>query len=427
MAKQNKIKKSLKVSFWEGTFSSCTSGLVSDYVTPYALALKASTQLIGALSAVPFLASSLAQLKAAEITEFFKSRKRMMAIFIMLHLFMLVPIMLVPYLFQNQPVLFLILFVTLFTAFSAAAGPVMQSLLGEYIPYNSRGRYFGWRSKIMMTVTIAASLIAGFILNHFRNNVLKGFLIVFSLALFARFISWVFLIRMYEPSFRVHEEAYFSFFDFVKGIKKSNFVQFVLLVSGLQFCVNLAAPFFSVLMLRDLKFNYITYTILVSTVTVIQIFTIGRWGRAADRAGNIKVLKFTALIIASLPLWWIISQNPLYLIFAQALSGFAWAGFNLCGSNFVYDAVTPQKRIRCIGYLSVFVGLGVFLGGIIGGYLASSLPNIFGYKLLTLFLISSLMRFAVVLSISRRIKEVRAVEHVSYRDLLYRIVGIKSV
>jgi len=427
MAKQNKIKKSLKVSFWEGAFSSCMSGLVSDYITPYALALKAGTQMVGALSAVPFLASSLTQLKSAEITEFFKSRKRMMVIFTILHLFMLVPIMLVPYLFRNQPVLFLIFFVTLFTAFSATTGPVMQSLLGEYIPINSRGRYFGWRSKTMMMITIAASLVAGFILNHFRNNVLRGFLIIFSLALFARFIAWYFLTRMYEPGFRVHEDAYFSFFDFVKRIRKSNFAQFVLLVSGLQFCVNLASPFFSVFMLRELRFDYITYTVLVSTVTVIQILTIGRWGRCADKVGNIKVLKFTALLIASLPLWWIISQNRIYLIFAEAVSGFAWAGFNLCSGTFVYDAVTPQKRIRCIGYLSVFVGLGVFLGGIIGGYLAGVLPNIFGYRILSLFLLSSAMRFLTVLIISRRIKEVRAAQEVSYRDLFYRIVGIKPV
>lgn len=424
---RDKIRKSLKVSFWDGVFASCMAGLTSDYMTPYALALKATTRQIGTLSAVPFLVSALGQLKSAEIAEFFRSRKRMILVFIMLHLLMLIPIALVPYLFKDQPVLFLLIFVTLFTALNTTAGPVWLGLMGEYIPSNKRGRYFGWRNRIMMIVTIAMSLIAGFILQHFRNNVLKGFLIILVFALLSRLISWYFLTRMYEPRFFVHKDSYFSFIDFVKGMKKSNFAQFVLLVSGLHFCVNLASPFFSVFMLRDLRMNYVTYTILLSTVTVVQVLTIGRWGRAGDKAGNVRVMKLTALLIASLPLWWLISQNPFYLIFAQALSGFAWAGFNLCAGNFVYDAVTPQKRIRCIAYLSVFAGIGVFLGATIGGHLAAVLPNIFGYNLLSLFLFSSLMRFLVVLSVSPRIKEVRQVVHVRRRDLLFQIIGIKEV
>jgi len=35
-------------------------GMVNDYFAPYALALKATTQQIGALTAIPFLASSFA-------------------------------------------------------------------------------------------------------------------------------------------------------------------------------------------------------------------------------------------------------------------------------------------------------------------------------------------------------------------------------
>jgi len=287
--------------------------------------------------------------------------------------------------------------------------------------------YFGWRNRIMMIITILASFLAGLILQHFKTDVLKGFLVIFAIAFVARLISWFFLALMYEPRYTVRQEAYFSFLDFISRIRESNFAKFVLLVSGLHFCVNLASPFFSVFMLRELKFNYITYTFLINTVTVAQILVIGRWGRLADRVGNIKVIKFSALLIASLPLWWIICQNPVYLVFAEMLSGFAWAGFNLSAGNFVYDAVSPQKRIRCIGYLSVCTGLGVFLGGMIGGYLAHVLPSLFGYRLLSLFLLSSSLRFLVVFSLAGKIKEVRVVEPIKKRDLFYRIIGIRAI
>lgn len=427
MGTKNKVKNSLRLSFLEGAFNSCMQGFVLDYVTPYALALKATTRQIGALIALPSLVSSLTQFNPADITEKLKSRKKVLNIFVFLHAIMLLPVIFIPWCFNKQPVLFLIIFITLFTGFNTLASPVMSGLLSEYIPYKMRGKYFGWRGRIMSIIMIGCSLLAGLILQVFKSQAIKGFVIIFSLALIARLISWFFMTRMYEPVLRSGKNAYFGFVDFAKGIRKSNFGRFVLFVAGLQFCVNIAAPFFPVFMLRDLKFDYITYTIVTSTVMAVQILTIGRWGRVADKIGNVRVLKFTGMLIASLPLWWLVSHNPVYLVFAQAVSGFAWAGFNLCASNFIFDAVTPQKRIRCIGYLNVFVGFGVFIASNIGGQIANTLPNIFGYRILTLFLIASILRFLTVFYLGVKIEEVRQTEVLNIKEVVFSVIGIKRV
>lgn len=427
MKKTNKIRKSLKFSFLDGIFASCMVGLTTDYITPYALALKATVSQIGILSAAPNLTSSLVQLKSADLVEKLKSRKKIINLFVLLHVLMLLPIIFIPYLFKMQVVLFLIIFITLFTSLNAFAGPAWSSLMSDYVPAKIRGKYFGWRNKIFGTVTITSALIGGLILHNFKNNILRGFLIIFSMAFICRFISWYFLTRMYEPQFRVRKEAYFSFLDFIKRIRESNFAKFVIFVAGLNFCVNLAAPFFSVFMLRDLKFNYLTYTVVVTTVTIAYIFTIDRWGRHADKVGNVKVLKFTSFFIASLPFLWIINQNPLYLVFAQIISGFAWSGFNLCAVNFIYDAVTPEKRTRCIAYFNFLTGVALCLGALTGGYLVNVLPKFFGYKILFLFLISSVLRFFVVILVSGKIREVRTTEKITSKDLFYSVIGIKPI
>lgn len=427
MHKQDRIRKSLRVSFFDGMFASCMTGMTTDYITPYALALKATTRQIGALSAFPSLAASLIQLKSADLTEKLRSRKKIINVSVLLHTLMGLPIILIPYFFKAQPLFYLIIFLTLFNGFNAFAAPAWSSLMSDHIPVKSRGRYFGWRNKIMGIATILSAFLAGFILHLFKQNILKGFLIVFSVAFLCRFASWCFLTRMYEPKFKHKPEAIFSFFDFIKRARESNFAKFVIFVAGLNFCVNLASPFFSVFMLRDLKFDYLTYTIIVTTVTITHIFIIDRWGRHADKTGNIKVIRFTSFFIASLPLWWIINQNPWYLIFAQVLSGFAWAGFNLCATNFIYDAVTPAKRVRCIAYFNVFSGMALCLGALLGGYLVNVLPPLFGYKILSLFLISSTLRFCVVILFSRKIKEVRKIEKISSRDLFYSVVGIRPI
>ncbi len=427
MPKENKIKRSLRFSFFDGIFAAAMTGLTTDYITPYALALKASISQIGLLSAAPNFISSLLQLKSADLTEKLKSRRKVINLFVFLHALMGVPIVLIPYVFKTHPVLFLIIFITLFAGFNAIAAPAWSSLMSDYIPYRMRGKYFGWRNKILAAVAVISAFTAGFILHTFRNNILRGFLIVFSLAAISRFVSWYFLIHMYEKKFMVKENSYFSFFDFIKRAGESNFARFVIFVAGLNFCVNLAAPFFSVFMIRDLKLNYLTYTVVVTTVTIVNILTIDRWGRMADKVGNIKILKFTSLFIAGLPLWWIINQHPLYLVFIQVLSGFTWAGFNLCAANFIYDAVTPAKRVRCFAYFNTLVGLALCLGALLGGYLVNILPAVFGYKILSLFLVSGISRYLVVLLFYNRIKEVRAGENITTKDLFSSVVGLKQI
>ena len=109
------------------------------------------------------------------------------------------------------------------------------------------------------------------------------------------------------------------------------------------------------------------------------------------------------------------------------LSGFAWSGFNLCATNFIYDAVTPEKRTRCIAYFNVFTGMALFLGALLGGFLLNVLPALFGYKILSLFLIASILRFITVLFLSGKIKEVRKIEQITSKELFYSVVGIKPI
>lgn len=407
MFKDNKIKKSLRVSFWDGVCASVMIGLTQDYLVPYALALQATVKQIGFLSSLPNLCAALVQLKSADFTEHLSSRKRIILISVFLQALTLLPILLIPYSIKTNYALTLITLVILFTGFGAISLGPWLSLMSEYIPSNKRGRYFGWRNKVLGFVAVVSSLLGGMVLQVFKKNALTGFLIILMLALAARFACVYFLALMYEPKFRHSHENYFSFFDFLKRARESNFARFVFFVAGFNFCVNLAAPFFAVFMLRDLGFNYLTYTLVMVPVPLTTLLLIQRWGRLADRIGNIRILKFSAFFIASLPLPWLVYRHPIFLILVQIVGGFAWSGFNLCATNFILDSVSSPKRTRCFSYFNVINGTFVSMGALIGGYLATHLPPLFGYQLLFLFLFSSMMRFLVVLIFTPKIREVR--------------------
>lgn len=423
----NGINKSLRFSFLDGIFASSMTGFTQEYFIPFLLLLGATAKHIGTLSAFPNLFASLAQLKSADLTEKLGSRRKILNIFVFLQALMLLPMAIIAFLGGTSPFIF-ILVVILFTALVAPAVPAWGSLMSDLIPEDRRGQYFGWRNKILGFITVGATFLAGFILHVMRRlNIFYGFVIIFGLAFIFRIISWYFLTRMYEPTLIQRKEDRFSLIDFLSRIRESNFAQFVLFVSAMNFSVNLASPFFSVLMLRDLHFSYLQYSVITVAATLTVYLMISRWGRHADKVGNIKVIKFTAPFIGMIPLMWIISRNPVYLFCAQAFSGFAWAGFNLCASNFIYDAVTPEKRTRCIAYFNVFNGLALCFGALLGGFILQKLPPIFGYRILTLFLLSAVLRLLVALFITGKLKEVRPVEEITSDRLFFSVIGIKPI
>jgi len=103
----------------------------------------------------------------------------------------------------------------------------------------------------------------------------------------------------------------------------------------------------------------------------------------------------------------------------QIVSGLAWAGFNLAAANFLFDAVSPPKRGRCVAYQSAINGVFVLAGSMTGGYLATHVGqplhfwswfNVPESPYLLLFLLSALSRGLVVAFFLRIFREVRPVE-----------------
>ena len=93
----------------------------------------------------------------------------------------------------------------------------------------------------------------------------------------------------------------------------------------------------------------------------------------------------------------------------ELLSGFAWAGFALCSVNFVYDASPAQQRTGCLACFNALNGIALCLGAFLGGYLITRLPSFHGSTILTVFILSGLLRAIVAATMLPTFKEVRQV------------------
>ena len=426
--KRVNVRESLRSSFKDGIFAAFMAGVTDYYATPAALFLGATVQQVGWVTALPHLFASLSQFFSVRIIYWIGGRLKLLVRLVFSQASFLLCIAVLPLLEMPRRVELLSILLILAAVCGGLAGPAWGSLMSDYVPAKKRGRYFGWRSRTVGVVTVASVIASGLLLNFFQEiSYGTGFFIIFFLAAACRYESAYFISRMDEPPHKSDPAGDFTFVMFVRRFRESNYLKFVIFTACFTFATYLSAPFFAVFMLRDLQLSYAAYMALQVSASVAGLIALPLWGRHADLVGNARVLRLSSFMAALIPVLWLVSQHPVHLMLVQMFSGFFWAGVTLSAGNFIYDAVTPQKRVRCIAYFNVINGVAVFFGSSLGGYLASRLPPLFGYRLLALFALSCLCRLIFYALLSRTFREVRAAREVSIQELFFSVVGIRPL
>ena len=414
----NKVRNSLRYSVLDAASYSVMLGLTQNYISPLAIELNATTTQIGFLSSIPSLAMSFSQLSAPYLSARAGSRKAFILPVVFMHALMFIPILLVPYLFHFSPVWWLIGFVTISVTLGAISNPAWGSMMADLVPMRLRGRYFGFRGQVSGFITQVFAYAAAGILLLFTSNIFMGYAILFGSATVFRLLSGTFISRQYEPQQLVSKQQGRSLLEIIKSVGSSNLGRFMIFFSLIDFCTMISGPFFAPFMFRDLHFNYLYYCIISSASQLSVLVFLPFWGRRADKWGNLKVVRIATALIWMVPIFWVFSDNIIYLACANVISGFAWSGFSLSGVNFAYDASLPQERTKQLAVFGAIDGLACCIGATLGGVVAPYLPPLLGYPLRTLFVMSGVLRGIVALIFLRQIKEVRNVTDISNWQLL---------
>ncbi|MFH1072455.1 MAG: MFS transporter [Nanoarchaeota archaeon] len=428
-----KKEKTREYSIYDASYFSITTGAGETFLTPFAIALGATTQIISYLASVPLLASSFIQLFAARVINTVKNRKKVILINAFLQGVLWLPIFFLPLITKN--VWMLVILFSLYALLGGFITPAWNSLIGDLVPEEERGKYFGRRSRIAGFVAFLAVLFAGGVLQLFEKydlfgyGVWFGFFIIFFVSMIARFVSLHYLKMHYEPPYNITKKDEFHFVDFLARMRYTNFGRFVIFRSLMAFSAMIAAPFFAVYILRDLQYDYFSFTLVIMASVVMSFLTMVYWGKYIDRFGNKKILVISGILIPVIPFLYIVFKSVPLLMFAEIISGFAWGGFNLATFNFIFDNVSPQKRARCVAYFNVIFGVFVFLGSIVGNYIITHIEiSIFHLTpILMTFLISGILRLIVIVFLFPTLKEVRHVQNIKGSALFFDIVAIHPI
>ncbi len=425
------IGRSLSACTREGVAAQVMIGIFDYYLIPLAIFLKASTPQIGLLMSVPHLLSSLSQIFAVRAIEIAGSRKKLLIKSLVVQIMFLFAIPCLALAPVPHKVELLILFVAVFRVIGSLMGPAWGSIVSDYLPEDLRGQFFGKRAQIISVSGIVALGVWGLFL-AFMNKISEGWglFVVFLSAAICRVLSLYYMNRLVELPHKAHGDAQFTFWMFIRRFRESNFVKFILFAAAITFATQLSSAYFSVYMLNELKFSYVTYMSVHLAAILMNLISFPIWGQHADLIGNAKILKLTSLLLPISPLLWIFNSHWAALIAIEMFSGFVWGGFNLCMTNFIYDAVQPAKRVRCLCYYNMINSIALFAGASLGGFLAYKLPSLGPGKspLLTLFLVSAVCRVAAHFILSPHFQEVRSSYHkVDNAKLFMSVVGVRPI
>lgn len=438
MEKPSPDSKSLSCAVKDGVFYSIMAGMGEGYISPFAIFLKATNSQIGLLASIPPLLGAFVQMMSVGILNQVKDRMRVILTGVIAQALTWIPILLLPLFFRPYAPYLLIISATAYFAFGSFATPAWNSLMGDIVPEKTRSSYFGYRNKMMSIFTLGALGIGGLIL-HGMENIGRpwiGFSILFSIALIARLISSYYLSIMSNPPYEIDDKDDVGILKFLADFRHSSFVRFVVYIGLMHFSVMIAAPFFSVYMLRDLKFSYLQFMVVSAMAVLVQYFTLHNWGKFGDKFGNRRVLVITGFTLPLVPVLWLFSPNFYFILLIQMLAGLSWAGFSLSMGNFIFDAIPPPKRAKCVAIFHVINAIGILLGAALGGWLTKYLPlTIPIYELSIsmisnlqwLFLISGVLRLCMSLLFLPSIREMREVEPLTLRELIFRVSSIRPI
>jgi MFS family permease len=242
----------------------------------------------------------------------------------------------------------------------------------DLVPGDVRGRFFGRRSTFSIAASLAAGLAAAAALDlapegfRWRATVFAG---LFAFAFVSQVASATVLSRAPEPSMPPSPPKVERLVSLLrKPVADVKFRRLIAFVASWQFAVNLAQPFVSVFLLRQLGFG-MTFVMALSLVAQLaRLLTISRWGAIADRFNDKSVLNLAApLYIGCIA--GVIGASQFssrevaaaYLIVLAVLAGCASAGVTLASGNIVMH-MSPRGEAEA--YIAANALIGAAAGGI---------------------------------------------------------------
>ena len=250
--------------------------------------------------------------------------------------------------------------------------------MSELVPEETRATFFGRRSAVLNTSTMAWFLVAVVLLDQLKSSVFWAYFMIFSVAGLAGLAESLLYIFIPEPA-RQEPHAQFRASDFIQPVRDRNFLGFALAIALWFFSVNVLGPFVAPYITADdgIGAPNIWLGIMMVLTQLSYVATSMFWGVLMDRLGRKPVV----LLGSMYPLSWIIylimrPSNYIYILPVTALIQGILSFAILDGSGQLMLTLTPQKnRTAYVAWYSAITGVFAAAGALSGGALGDLLSG----------------------------------------------------
>lgn len=428
--KNSELKRSLKLNIIAVTFGMVFFTIVGNPVgsaifTGYMKKLGVGDFVYSVVLALPVL-GAVSQIFGSYFLETTGKRRFMFLASGCIHRVLWIPIAIIP-LFMNTHshtamIWIITILITISSIASSVSGVSFNSWMGQLVPTDIIGRFFGVRTLVFTISGAISALVVGYAVDVVKG--ISGFSIIFVVGAIFGLVDILMFIFIKHPPMKTSAMKPSLKNIITEPFKNSNYLKFVIFATAFSFGVNFSGPFFNVYMIEVLKMDY--FMINLSTQVMASIATIlcvRIWGGWADRYGNKPIIFVSSVIIILAPVTWIFATptNYFMVFVANILAGIGWSGYNLALFNLSVWLAPEKNRsayTACFTLMTATIGtaLAYLCGGLFLQYARpyfehANIPFLFGTPLnafCIMFVISALLRVMAIIWFYPRYNEKNA-------------------
>ena len=370
----------IRWSWLDGFFTTVSENLYLGFIVLYALAYGASTSQLGLLAAIQNLLGAVSLFPGARAADVARHRKPLVTWTVGgFARVALLALALVPWL-TSVPgtAIWLIIALNGLRSFMANFGnPAWTVLIGDLVPPRLRAQYFGNRNLMIMLAALLVAPLAGWLIkagNGWLGQPHLGYQAMLALAFVTGLAGTLCFACIPEPHQASRARPASAGTTGLWSAIAGNQAFVGLLVSGFvwNLALQVAAPFFSVYLVRQLGAGVGTVGLLAGVNTLCGLIGSGLFSRVMDRLGALKTQALTGLFIPVIPTAWIWVTAPGQVGVLEGYAGLVWAGYNLANFALLLELTPASHRPQAVALYQTVVFTSAVVGPLLGGWLADT-------------------------------------------------------
>jgi MFS family permease len=253
--------------------------------------------------------------------------------------------------------------------FNSMTSPPWLSWLGDIIPSEEHGTFWGrrsaWIALATVGVIIGAAVVADQTPKPYQLQVIVG---IFVLATIVGLADLLIHGTIPEPQMVLPERNHF-WRQVLEPLRDRAFRPWLTFNAAWTFSMTLGAALAALYFLKELRFknDFVGGVIVVSCIPLLGTVVSGKWsGRLVDRFGTRPVLFWGHIAYSLFPVFWLAATPGTALVMVATASAIA----GVSGTATLTAANKLVVRVPPPGYCPIYAAVSTTLSCVVGGFAA---------------------------------------------------------